>query len=258
MAEEKIKTTKKKSKTDTTSEMAISISKNAVDKKIVAKEKRKQAKVTADVYSVEGKVIDKVVLPEKIFGAKVNNQLIAQAVRVYLANQRQGTAATKSRGEVTGSTRKIYRQKGTGRARHGGIRAPIFVHGGIAHGPKPQDHSLKMPLKMKRAALFAALTAKLQDGAITVVDGVTKLEPKTKAMYAMLKRLGLIDKKINILVVLPHDNAEMYRAMRNIACVAITASNRLNTYDVLNNTKLLLLKEAVSVITETFTKEKHA
>src|SRR6266404_5428662 len=121
------------------------------------------ATVSVAVVGIDGKVSGKVSLPGEMFGEKVNKALLAQAVRVYLANQRQGNASTKTRGEVDGSTAKIYRQKGTGRARHGSKRAPIFVKGGIVFGPKPRDFSLSLPQKMKRKALFSALSAKVKD-----------------------------------------------------------------------------------------------
>src|SRR6185437_7247197 len=140
------------SKSAVKAEVAVSVSQ---------KEKSKVAPVSVDVVGIDGKVTGKIALPGEIFGEKLNKALLAQAVRVYLANQRQGNASTKTRGEVDGSTRKIYRQKGTGRARHGSVRAPIFVHGGIAHGPKPRDFSLTMPQKMKQKALFSALSTKL-------------------------------------------------------------------------------------------------
>src|SRR5258708_225116 len=125
------------------------------------KTEKKYTPVSVDVIGVDGKVSGKVSLPGEMFGEKVNKTLLAQAVRVYLANQRQGNASTKTRGEVDGSTAKIYRQKGTGRARHGSKRAPIFVKGGLVFGPKPRDFSLALPQKMKRKALFGALSAKV-------------------------------------------------------------------------------------------------
>jgi large subunit ribosomal protein L4 len=138
--------------------------------------------VKIDVLDLTGKVQTSIDLPAELFGAKVNKQIMAQAVRVYLANQRQGTQSTKTRGEVTGSTRKIYRQKGTGRARHGGITAPIFVGGGIALGPKPRDYGLSLPKKMRRVALASALTSQLNAGKVKVVDGFDTIEPKTKVL----------------------------------------------------------------------------
>src|SRR3990170_6251019 len=142
----------------------------------------KTVSLNVPVVGVDGKTKSKIQLPKELFGAKVNKALLAQAVRVYLANQRTGNAATKTRGEVEGSTRKIYRQKGTGRARHGAIRAPIFVGGGIVFGPRPHDFHLDFPKKMKRRALGSALTSKLGSGDVIVVSGLSDLEPKTKYM----------------------------------------------------------------------------
>jgi len=131
----------------------------------------KAAGLKVEVIDTVGKVVETMELPKELFGAKINSVLMAQAVRVYLANQRLGTASTKTRGEVDGSTRKIYRQKGTGRARHGGIRAPIFVKGGIAHGPKPRDYSLLLSKNMRIAALRSALSAKVKAGEVAVIAG---------------------------------------------------------------------------------------
>jgi large subunit ribosomal protein L4 len=174
MAEKEIKAKKpavksavKKKTTETVSAAAPVATKPVAP---VRAARKQAANLTVDMYDAAGKVTGSVSLPEEVFGAKINKRLIAQAVRIYLANQREGSASTKSRGEVQGSTRKIYRQKGTGRARHGGVRAPIFVHGGIAHGPKPRDFSLKMPQKMKRAALFATLSLKAQTNAVRVIE----------------------------------------------------------------------------------------
>src|SRR5882724_11511103 len=164
MAQAKKKTTEEKVKKEATDVVSKS------DKKTLA----------LDVYGLDGKVAEKVTVPAAIFGEKVNKTLLAQAVRVYLANKRQGNASTKTRGEVDGSTRKIYRQKGTGKARHGSVRAPIFVHGGVVFGPKPRDFSLSLPKKMKRKALFSALSAKLQGKELIVVSSLETITPKTK------------------------------------------------------------------------------
>jgi len=204
--------------------------------------------LSASVYDVKGKAIGRVSLPVEIFGVEVKPSLLAQAVRVYLANQRQGTLSTKTRGEVQGSTRKIYRQKGTGRARHGGIRAPIFVHGGIAFGPKPRDFSLSMPQKMRRQALFGALSTKLKDGEIKIMGGLEKIQPKTKVMAKALKSLEINGKT---LLVTPggYKNFEsVFRAARNIEGVKIMTAETLNTYDVLNNRALILMKESIDTI----------
>ncbi len=215
----------------------------AVEKSVEAP--KASGKLTAEVFDMAGKVTQKISLPEEIFGAKINKSLIAQAIRVYLANQRQGTSSTKTRGEVEGSTRKIYRQKGTGRARHGSIRAPIFVHGGIVGGPKPRDYSLKLPQKMKRAALFSALSAKFKDGEMKVLEGFEKIEPKTKNFVSAIDKLGLNSKKKKILLITASEVENLKRASRNIEGVSLTAAKRLNTYDILNNRQLLFMKEAI-------------
>ncbi len=209
------------------------------------------AAVSIDVMGIDGKVSGKIALPGAIFGEKVNKVLIAQAVRVYLANQRQGNASTKTRGEVEGSTRKIYRQKGTGRARHGGIRAPIFVKGGIVFGPKPRDFSLSLPKKMKRKALFSALSSKVQDKQVTVLSGLESIELKTKAFVNVLTKMGAIDKKRKLLFVVASDSETVKRAGRNIPGVSFTSVTRLNTYEVLNTKNLVILKDTVKEM------EKH-
>lgn len=217
----------------------------------------KKGSLTVTVFDASGKEAGSMELPKEIFGAKVNTTLMAQAVRVFLANQRQGNASTKTRGEVTGSTRKIYRQKGTGRARHGGVRAPIFVHGGIAHGPKPQDHSLAFPKKMKKASLFSALSAKLISGEMKVVSGLETLGGKTKDMNTAMNNFGLREKKAKILLVMPGDVGMVARAGRNIEGLVTTSAYRLNTYEVLNAKSLVLMKDSVEKLREVFGKAKE-
>ncbi len=177
---------------------------------------------------------------------------MAQAVRVYLANQRKGTVSTKSRGEVKGSSRKIYKQKGTGRARHGSIRAPIFVHGGVVFGPKPRDFSLKLPQKMKRAALVSALTYKRGQDSIKVLKGLSAILPKTKEMVSVLQNLKVDDKKKKVLFVLHADLENIARSARNIPGVSFTAANRLNTYEVLNNKHIVFMNESLEVLEKVF------
>ena len=215
-------------------------------------EKKVEPTKTADVLDLTGKAVDKISLPEEIFGAEINKTLIAQAVRVHLANQRQGTASTKTRGEVQGSTRKIYRQKGTGRARHGSKRARIFVGGGVVFGPKPRDYSLKFPQKMKRKALFSALSAKFNDGEIKILQDLEKLEPKTKKFAEVIKNLGFSDKKKKILLITGAEVENLKRAARNIEGVTMTAAQRLNTYDILNSRQLIFMKEAIEKLSQHF------
>ena len=177
-------------------------------------------------------------------------------LRVYLANQRQGNASTKTRGEVDGSTRKIYRQKGTGRARHGGIRAPIFVKGGIVFGPKPRDFSLDLPQKMKRKALFCALSAKVKEKEVIVIDGLGSIEPKTKIFAKMLKSLGMVSKKQNVLFVTAGGNvAKVLQAGQNIQGVSFIPSKQINTYEVLAAAKVVVMKDAVDEMKEHFLKK---
>jgi large subunit ribosomal protein L4 len=158
-----VKKTVKVTKPKVVIKKAAAIKKTVVVKKAIVKEAPKETGLKLSVYDLKGAIAESLTLPKEIFGAKINNSLMAQAVRVYLANQRRGTLKTKSRGEVAISTRKIYRQKGTGRARHGAKSAPIFVGGGIAFGPKPRDFSMKLNQNMRRVALFSALSAKLRD-----------------------------------------------------------------------------------------------
>lgn len=229
-------------------------------KEVSVKEKpgtpiKKVSKLSADVYDLEGVVFEKITLAEEIFGANINKALITQAVRVFRANQRLGTASTKTRGEVEGSSRKIYRQKGTGRARHGSIRAPIFVHGGIVGGPKPRDYSLHLPQKMKRAALFSALSDKFKSGKIKILGGIEKIEPKTKKFISVIDKLGLNDKKKKILIIIASGAENLKRAAGNVQGVSITGAKRLNTYDILSSQQILFIKEAVQELENHFLKK---
>jgi len=210
--------------------------------------------ISLDVVGTDGKAAGKVSVPGEIFGETVNKQLLAQAVRVYLANQRQGNASTKTRGEVDGSTRKIYRQKGTGRARHGSVRAPIFVKGGVVFGPRPRDFGLTMPAKMKRKALFVALSAKVADKQLTIVEGFEALDAKTKKFVGALTNLGLTGKKQNILLVTDSKAEKVKRAGRNVEGVLFTGATRLNAYEVLKSKNLVIMKEALEEMQKTFLK----
>lgn len=229
--------------------------------KVVAPVKKaaKAVKVSmnAEIVSIKGVKKGSVTLPETIFGAKVNRPLIAQAVRVYLANQRSGNAHTKTRSEVAGSRKKVWRQKGTGRARHGNITGPIFVGGGITHGPRTRDFSLDLPRKMKKAALFSALSAQFKENKIVFVDpeGLTN---KTKTFSGMLKDLSLIDKKgkaKRVLVVLDKTNAKLFRSGRNIEGMVVERVQDLSTYRVIEHKHIIFLKDAVGDIE--YTKEKR-
>lgn len=222
--------------------------------KVTIKKTEPKRGLLVDVFDTKGKVIGKAALPRQVFQAKINEKLMAQAVRVYLANQRQGTLSTKTRGEVRGSTRKLYRQKGTGRARAGSIRSPLRVGGGIIFGPKPRDFSLKLSKKMKKAALFSALSSKLSQKAIHVIDGLEQISPKTKKMAQVLQENKLYEKKESVLLVLPKNLENVMRATRNIEGVELTLANSLNAYTVLVSSKMLLMKDAIETIEKTWKK----
>lgn len=212
---------------------------------MVEKKTTPKASLTLTVYNVEGKEMGTADLPKEIFPVATSPRLIAHYVRVYLANQRQGTQSTKTRGEVIGSTRKIYRQKGTGRARHGDIKAPIFVGGGLAHGPKPRDFSLRINKKQKRKALLAVLSDKAKHGQIAVIDGLLTMAPKTKPISALLKKLSG-DVGQRILFVYPQKAENLVKAVRNMPTVASSSVSSLNPYLLLQQQKILLAKEALT------------
>lgn len=218
----------------------------------------KVVSLNVSVFDIKGKVAGHIELPSEIFGVKTNDSLVSQAVRVYLANQRQGTVKTKDRGEVNATTKKIWQQKGTGRARHGSKRAPIFVGGGLAFGPKPRDLSLSISKKMKTLALFCALSSKLKDQELKIIKGLEEISPKTKIMAEILKNLGIVDDR-KILLVMPKAGKEsqnVYRASRNIEGVEILSANTINAYKVLDNKLVLLMKDSIDSIKNTFIKDK--
>lgn len=218
---------------------------------LVAKEAVvKTAGLSVAMFDIKGAKDGTAILPKEIFGAKVNSAIIAQAVRVYLANQRQGNANTKSRNEITLTTAKWYKQKGTGRARHGAQSAPIFVGGGVAHGPKAHDFSLSMPKKMKKAALISALSQKAEDGDINVLSGLSKITPKTKEMAALFNKV-FENKKTTVLLVTSAPSKELdnvYKAGRNIKNVKIVNAKLLNAYEILKYKNLLFMKESLDVL----------
>ncbi|HFE65737.1 MAG TPA: 50S ribosomal protein L4, partial [Chloroflexi bacterium] len=166
------------------------------------------------VYNMAGQEVDSVELPSSIFEAKINRDLMHQALVRQMANARLGTHKTKSRGEVRLTGAKAYRQKGTGNARHGSRRAPIFVGGGVAHGPRPRKYTKKMPRKMRRAALRSALSAKARDEEILLLDDISLDAPKTKAMAALLEQLQVED---SALLLLAEENENVERSARNLA-----------------------------------------
>ncbi|MBR6028352.1 MAG: 50S ribosomal protein L4 [Clostridia bacterium] len=201
------------------------------------------------LYNQEGKAVGEVELSEYLFAAPVNVPAMHLVVRSYLAAQRQGTQSAKTRGEVRGGGRKIYRQKGTGNARHHGNRAPQFRHGGVVFAPKPRDYVINVPKKVRRLAFRSALTSRLNDEAIIVVDDIKLAEGKTKLMAKVLKDLGA-EKKA--LVVLPERVENIVRATGNLAEARTTYVNTLNVYDILNAGKLVVTKAALAAVEEVY------
>ena len=201
------------------------------------------------LYNMEGKAIGEIELSEEIFAAPINEAAMHLMVRSYLAAQRQGTQSALSRGEVRGGGRKIYRQKGTGNARHHGNRAPQFRHGGVVFAPKPRDYELAVNKKVRRLAFKSALTAKLNAGEIIVVDKLELKEAKTKLMAGVLKALNA-EKKA--LVVLPEREESVVRATANLAEAKISYVNTLNVYDILNAGKVVLTKAAKESVEEVY------
>lgn len=190
-----------------------------------------------NVLSRSGEVVGNLEMAEDFVNAKVNKSVLHQVVVAQLANMRSGTASTKSRSEVAGSGRKLYRQKGTGRARVGNKKSPTRVHGGVAFGPKPRSFRQSTPKKVRRLALLSALADKFQSNNVIIIDDINIEKPKTKEMVGLLHNLGLDGK---ILIVLDADNKSVYYSARNIPRVNVCTWNLLNTYDILWHDKLLM------------------
>lgn len=201
------------------------------------------------LYNMEGAAIGEIELSEEIFASAINEAAMHLVVRSYLAAQRQGTQSAKTRGEVRGGGRKIYRQKGTGNARHHGNRAPQFKHGGVVFAPKPRDYVIAVPKKVRRLAFKSALTSKLNAGEIIVVDALNLSAAKTKVMAEVLKKLNATRKA---LVVLPAPEETVVRATANLAEASTTYVNTLNVYDILNAGKLVITKAAIECIEEVY------
>ena len=203
------------------------------------------------VYDMTGKETGEIALSDVLFAAEVNTAVLHAAVRTYLANQRQGTQSTLTRAEVSGGGRKPWRQKGTGRARQGSTRSPQWTHGGIALGPKPRDYRLSMNKKVRAVALRSALSAKLAENQVKVVESITATEFKTRVMVNML---SAIEAGRKALVVLPENDKMVIKSFANIPGVKTTLANNLNVYDILNCTSLVIAKPAVEKIEEVYAK----
>ena len=201
------------------------------------------------LYNMEGAAIGEIELSDAIFASSINEAAMHLVVRSYLAAQRQGTQSAKTRTEVRGGGRKIYRQKGTGNARHHGNRAPQFTHGGVVFAPKPRDYVIAVPKKVRRLAFKSAMTCKLNAGEIVVVDALNLTAGKTQLMAKVLKALKA-EKKA--LVVLPEREENVVRATANLAQATTTYVNTLNVYDILNAGKLVITKAALALVEEVY------
>src|ERR1700690_2253416 len=195
----------------------------------------------ADVMNLEGKKVGQVDLADVVFGVKVNEHLLHEAVRHYLAGERAGTHKTKDKSEVSGSGKKLWKQKGTGRARVGSIRSPLWRHGGTVHGPTPRSYEYALPKKMVLGALRSALSAKVSQQKLTIVDGWTLESHKTKAFRQSLDKL---DGNKTILLVSNTSDVNLERASRNLDGVTLVASTHLEPYDLLRHDRLMLSREA--------------
>ncbi len=201
------------------------------------------------LYNLSGEKIDDIELKDEIFGIKVNVDAMHRVVKMILANKRQGTQSALTRAEVRGGGRKPWRQKGTGRARHGSIRSPQWTHGGIVFAPKPRSYRFTLPKKVKRLAMKSALTTKVNDSNLIVLDELKFDEPKTKQMVSILENLK-VDAKV--MIVLAETNENVEKSARNIPNVKTALVNTINVYDILNYDKLIVTKEAVEKIEEVY------
>jgi large subunit ribosomal protein L4 len=200
------------------------------------------------VYKIDGQESGKkIILDDTVFGIAPNDHAIYLDVKQYLANQRQGTAKTKERNEVAYSTKKLIRQKGSGGARHGSIKAGIYVGGGTIFGPKPRDYSFKLNKKLKQLARKSALSMKAKNSAITVLEPFTLETPKTSAFTAICKNLKFED-RTKVLMVLPENNNNIYLSSRNLQRVKVITSSELTTYDIMNATNLVLIDATVEAL----------
>ena len=201
------------------------------------------------VYDAEKNEVSEIEVSDEVFAAPVNDNVIYEVVKMQLANRRQGTASTKERGEVSGSNRKPWRQKGTGRARSGRSRSPIWRKGGTVFGPRPRDYSYKVPKKVRRAALRSALSMKLRDEQILVLQDIPMVEIKTKAFQEILNRFELK----SALIVLDKKNDVLEKSSRNIRDIKMMRSEGINVFDLMKYRSLVLMEPSVKLIERALT-----
>jgi large subunit ribosomal protein L4 len=206
---------------------------------------------TVDILDLNNTKVGEMELADTVFGAEVNEALLYEAVRHYLAGKRGGNAKTKTRHEVAGSGKKLWKQKGTGRARTGSVRSPLWRHGGTVHGPVTRDYSYKLPRKMQLGALRSALSAKLADGDLKVVSAFQLNSPKTKDMVATLRKF---DANKKVLLVDTAENRNLELSARNLEGVEVVRSNEVHPYHLLGANRILLTQAAASKLSESLAK----
>jgi len=199
-------------------------------------------------YDIDGKEKGSVELPKELFEAEINEHLIWEAVKSYLGNQRQGTAAAKNRAQVSGGGRKPWRQKGTGRARAGSNTSPLWPGGGVAFPPRPRDYTTRLNAKAKLRALCGALSARARDGAVTILDAPSFEQPKTKTLAELIEKVGLRDRKV--LWIFDKIDAKALKSARNLARVRTAESRTLHTYELMNCDQLVLTADGLKSLTE--------
>jgi large subunit ribosomal protein L4 len=202
---------------------------------------------SVDVIDLNNKKVGTLDLSDEVFGAKVNEDLLYESVRHHLAGTRRGTVKTKTRHEVAGSGKKLWKQKGTGRARMGSIRSPLWRHGGTTHGPQPRDYSYKLPRKMQLGALRSALSAKLRDGELRIVNQFAISEPKSKQMR---KTLDGLDAKKTVLLVEVGENKNLTLSSRNLEGVKVVSNREVSVYDLLGHVQVLMSEAAARKLSE--------
>jgi large subunit ribosomal protein L4 len=212
-------------------------------------EKVEKTTLSVSSYDGQGAPSGEVELPESIFGQTPHMAVMHQAYLRQLANARQGTADTKTRAEVSGGGAKPYRQKGTGRARHGSNREPSMVGGGTVFGPQPRSYAQRMPRKMRRLALRSALSVKAEEGKVSVLEGFGLEEPKTRTMVELLRTMGVEE---TVLLVLPASNHVVSRSVDNLPWAKVVLAHNLNLYDIFTHEQLIIAKDALELLEETF------
>lgn len=213
--------------------------------------------ITVPEYSIKGEKLGTVLLPENLFGITVSPSLLALAVNVYRSNQRQGTRKAQLRSEVSRTTAKAYRQKGTGKARHGSRRAHIFVGGGVAHGPKANaNFSKTLSKRMRRRALLGALSLRVKDNNLVVMNNLDSIQNKTKDFTKILAKVVDYPKTRKVLVILPQVFEGIINASSNLSGVTITQAKRLNTYEILHANTIILAQDAIEILRQTYSGTK--